>query len=207
MTVTPHPNPPPQGGRELAQFNPPPQGGAVTTYTPTIAYQLRDIHGLDPIPWWPPALGWWLLALGLILTLKLAWRFLPHLHSRTLTELAWRWDASRELHALRSQAHTQASYLTAKELSELLRRIAMARHGRAACAGLTGMAWLAWLESQDPAGYAWTKHGKLLLFAPYAPPERANADLPRLVELLDATKAWILTQPQPSKPQESTTHV
>lgn len=31
--------------------------------------QLRDIRGLDAVSWWPPAPGWWIGALLLLLTL------------------------------------------------------------------------------------------------------------------------------------------
>ena len=55
------------------------------------------------------------------------------------------------------------------ELSELLKRIAMARHGRVACAGLQGQAWLDWLSAQDPNGFDWRQHGQPLIHAPYAP--------------------------------------
>lgn len=169
---------------------------STTNYTTTVAYQLRDIRGLDPVSWWPPALGWWLVTFGLFFSLWLTRRFLPHLHSRTLSQLAWTWEARRELRTLRKRAYTQATYVTAKELSEILRRIAMARCGRAACAGLTGAAWLDWLKTHDPTGYAWTERGQLLLLAPYAPPQQAAAELPQLLELLDATATWATNKSQ-----------
>jgi hypothetical protein len=167
----------------------------------TFAYQLRDIHGLDPVPWWPPALGWWILAAWIIISLWLVRRYLPKLHSQLLAELAWRWDAARQLRKLRLKARNQPTYATAKELSELLRRIAMARYGREICAGLTGHAWLDWLTQHDPAGYAWNDHGKMLLTAPYAPPEQARVNAQQIWELLDATHAWLKRNPHHEEPQ------
>jgi hypothetical protein len=48
----------------------------------------------------------------------------------------------------------------ATEFSELLRRIAMARHGRTACAGLHGEDWLAWLTEHDPKGFDWRRDAR-----------------------------------------------
>ena len=31
--------------------------------TPDPLAQLRDIHLPEPVSWWPPALGWWLVAM------------------------------------------------------------------------------------------------------------------------------------------------
>ena len=38
--------------------------------------QLRDIHSPEAIPVWPPALGWWLLALMALICAILITRFL-----------------------------------------------------------------------------------------------------------------------------------
>ena len=45
---------------------------------PELVTQLRDIRGLDPVSWWPPATGWWLLAalcIGLVVALVYLVRF------------------------------------------------------------------------------------------------------------------------------------
>jgi hypothetical protein len=160
--------------------------------------QLRDIHGIQGVPWWPPGPGWWLIA-GTILTLGyLAWRFRTSLRLRipplpVFTVGSWRWDAARKLRDLRKRAAAQDIKLTASEISELLRRIAMARLGRAACAGLTGEDWLAWLAGNDPKGFDWVREGRLLLEAPYAPPGRPG-DANALVRLLDAAYEWVAAE-------------
>ena len=103
---------------------------------------------------------------------------------------SWRWDAARRLRDLRKRAVGQEGKQTAGELSELMRRIAMARFGRDACAGLTGKDWLEWLRDKDPTGFDWPRQGLLLLEVPYAPP----GDLSRSAELLgliDAAYDWV----------------
>jgi len=163
------------------------------------AYQLRDIHGLDPAPWWPPAIGWWLLLFGLILTLYLWWRYAPRLKIPALSGLSWRWDASRRLRELRRRIGKQESKQSAAELSELLRRIAMARFGRDLCAGLSGEAWLQWLYENDPQGYDWTQEGQLLLSMPYAPPGQGQEYDAQLRELVDAAQNWITREEHPKE--------
>ncbi len=170
---------------------------------------LRDIRGIEGIPWWPPADGWWML-LGAMALIGLAlWHWRAFLRLRVpipgITLGSWRWDAAAALRDLRRRARAgQDPKDTAGELSELLRRIAMARLGRPACAGLAGEDWLAWLAANDPRGFPWHERGRLLLDAPYAPPRRAeDPGLSKpLAELMDAAYFWV-SAPVPRRPKAS----
>jgi len=162
------------------------------------AEQLRDIHGIQDVPWWPPAPGWWLLAGAILLLGVLAWRFRTALRLRIpplpVFHLgSWRWDAARQLRALKARASSQDLKQTAGELSELVRRIAMARLGREACAGLTGESWLSWLAGNDPKGFDWSDRGRLLLEAPYAPPG-AQGFGQDILTLIDAAHEWVAAE-------------
>ena len=111
--------------------------------------QLRDIRGLDPVSWWPPGPG--LVAhshRGDIADPCLVW----WRDQRQRYPLgSWQKDAQRRLRALRRRLEEWDPKTVAGELSELLRRIAMARYGREACAGLVGNEWLEWLQARDPS--------------------------------------------------------
>jgi hypothetical protein len=153
--------------------------------------QLRDIRGLDPVSWWPPALGWWLIAIAVtLLTLALVW----WRDQRQRYPLgSWQKDAQRRLRALRHSLEEWDPKTVAGELSELLRRIAMARYGREACAGLVGNEWLEWLQERDPSEFDWHGQGRLLLELPYAPtgtPEQSDS----LRQLIDATQRWVFAK-------------
>ena len=157
--------------------------------------QLRDIHGIQGVPWWPPGPGWWLLAVAVLALIYLAWRFRTPIRLRIppvpfFTVGSWRWDAARQLRDLRARAGTQDSKQIAGELSELMRRIAMARLGRDACAGLTGDDWLTWLRGNDPKDFDWPQQGRLLLEVPYAPPgDRGRSQ--ELTRLIEAAYGWV----------------
>ncbi|MCB2262386.1 MAG: DUF4381 domain-containing protein [Candidatus Thiosymbion ectosymbiont of Robbea hypermnestra] len=157
--------------------------------------QLRDIHGIQGIPWWPPGPGWWLLTLAVLALAFLIWRFRAKLRLRLpplpfFTLGSWRWDAARRLRDLRKRAEGQDGKQTAAELSELLRRIAMARLGRDACAGLAGQDWLDWLRNNDPQGFDWPQQGRALLEIPYAPPGNPR-QTQELLALIDAAYDWV----------------
>lgn len=165
--------------------------------------QLRDIHGIQGVPWWPPGPGWWMVTASLLALAFLAWRFRPQLRLRIpplpfFTVGSWRWDAARHLRDLRKRVGTQDGKQTAGELSELLRRIAMARLGRDACAGLTGEEWLAWLGVNDPKGFDWPQQGRVLLDAPYSPPGPLSRSQ-ELLALIDAAYDWVEVQDRKKK--------
>lgn len=169
--------------------------------------QLRDIQGIGGAPWWPPATGWWLLLATLVVVgfALYHWRFILRLRVPIpgITLGTWRWDAAASLRSLRRRAHEgQDPKQTAGELSELLRRIAMARWGRESCAGLHGDDWLAWLAAKDPAGFPWVQRGRLLVTAPYAP--RGALGERDLLALIDATFVWV-SAPDP-KPARAPRH-
>lgn len=149
---------------------------------------LRDIHGIDPASWWPPALGWWLVLLGVGLTVYLiSWL----LEQRRLYPLGrWQKDAHRRLLRLKKLLKSAPTKEVASELSELLRRIAVARCGRLKVAAMTGQAWLAWLHNNDKSGFDWQENGQLLLELPYAPPGR-ETDRAKVARLIDAAIHWV----------------
>ena len=138
------------------------------------ALPLRDLHLPEAIGWWPPAPGWWVLfALVLAGLGYLAWRWY----------LAWRFNAPRR-YALRELSRYEAEYLEhrnpvtlGKQLSELLRRAMLAYAPREDVAGLTGEAWLAWLDEGMSVPYFHTEGGKSLLNLPYRDPGGDFSDI------------------------------
>ena len=135
---------------------------------------LRDLHLPDPVSWWPLALGWWLviavLFFGIGWLLLRAWR-------------QWRFNAPRR-YALQAVAAVENEYRShrdpvrlSKELSQLLRRGMLAYAPRSEVAGLTGEAWLRWLDQGLPVPYFHTQGGKSLLQLPYRNPEDSFDDI------------------------------
>ena len=97
---------------------------------------LHDIITPPPVPWWPPAPGWYVLAaVVLIVVLVLALRFRHR----------WRANAYRRV-ALRTLE--SASDLAA--IAYVLRRTALAESSRSEIAALSGNAWVDWLASRSP---------------------------------------------------------
>lgn len=124
---------------------------------------LRDIH-LPPAPgWWPPAPGWWGL-LGLLLLLAISLFLLIRRTRRS----AYRRQALRQLAALETdQQLSPAELLTA--LSALLRRAVLCAFDRKSCAGLSGEAWLQFLDRGFRDAPFSTGPGRCLEQGPYQP--------------------------------------
>ena len=134
---------------------------------------LRDLHLPDAVGWWPLAPGWWMLLTAVILLLGWAgfraWR-------------RWQGNAPRR-YALRELAKCEKAYAEhgnavqlASDLSALLRRGMLAYAPRDEVAGLTGEAWLQWLDRGMPLPYFQTEAGRSLLTLPYRDPKKDASD-------------------------------
>lgn len=154
---------------------------------------LRDIQGLDQISWWPLAIGWWVI-LGLIVVglIILAFMWLK----KRKYKRSWQYSAYANLQHIKEQllnlddAQTRQHKELLDQLSIELRKIAMSTTSRKSCAGLTGKAWLGWLQQHDPLGFAWEQQGELLIFAQYQPSLNIKAR-PEMLRLISAAMEWV----------------
>ncbi len=140
--------------------------------------QLRDIHGAPEAPFWPPAPGWWALALVTLLLLALG-----------LRALVRRWRVRRRRQALLERLGSlrlrhdptlePQAWLAA--LNRLLKVTAMHAAPEAGPASLQGEAWVAFLGAEgDPDAF------RALASGPYEPAPKFDD---RAVE--SAAREWI----------------
>ena len=128
---------------------------------------LRDLHRPDPVGWWPLAPGWWLLLATLAMLLIWLAVVLRSRHRRG----AARRHAVRALQRLeRRYAADGDAVQLAIGLSALLRRAMLAYAPRATVAGLTGAAWLEWLDSGLGEPLFTAGAGRALIDLPYRRP-------------------------------------
>ncbi|WP_051357108.1 DUF4381 domain-containing protein [Azorhizobium doebereinerae] len=166
---------------------PPPPGAPALTLDPSAAdplLALRDIHLPPPVPFWPPAPGWWMLAVLLVLLALLA----AALEWRRRQTLGYR--ALRELDAI---AADTARYGDARAVGAaaavLVRRILLTRADHPGAAVLTGDGWQAFL-GQGKSGLP-QEVGRFLSIAPYLPPAAPEATAMDRAALVRALKRWI----------------
>lgn len=135
---------------------------------------LRDIHTPDPISWWPPAPGWWMLAVLLLLGVAAIWAYIRYRHRR------------RALYALQDRIQVLASELDQadinQQLSILLRRACISFFPRAEVASLTGDDWLNFLNQHTRNAFN-EQHAALLTESIYQ--QSSNIDRESLRDLAD----------------------
>lgn len=147
---------------------------------------LRDIH-LPPEPGvWPPAPGWWLLGV-VVLTgfCWLGWRGLQALQRYLLYR---RVAKQLKIICARFEESGSEQQLTA-EISRLLRRAALREQPRQNVAGLTGSAWLDFLDSGSDTDEFSNGPGRCLVTVPYGAAEK-TVDSEGLVDLV---RRWLRT--------------
>lgn len=146
---------------------------------------LKDIHlPAHGVSIWPLAPLWWLLiALGVLGVLALVWYVWkrpaqPHYQKNDI--------ALQALADLQTQYNQQPLELL-REVSVLIRRIALTRFGRHRIAGLTGTAWLEFLDKTSGQAVFQQRYAAYVTASPY----QANADLSDLQGFLQAVRHWI----------------
>ncbi len=147
------------------------------------ALQLRDIH-LPPEPgFWPPAPGWWILVILLIVLL--VWAARTALRHYRLRRQRQRILAM--LDELEQDTNTVTPQRIAR-ISSLLRRLALMHYPRQQVAALTGTDWLCFLDESGGNGRFSHGPGQVLASGPYQSTLPSDLDIGALSVLL---RDWI----------------
>ncbi len=143
--------------------------------------QLKDVH-LPAVPdWWPLSVfgyGFILFVLVVLICSGL------YLMKKWLRGRARR-KALKQINIYKNTPRVNNTK-TIANLSILLRRVALAYYPRHEVAGLTGAAWLEFLDKTGETEIFTKEIGDLLLYAPYQ--KKADADYS---ELLNTIELWI----------------
>lgn len=142
---------------------------------------LRDIHLPPAPPWWPPAPGWWLLLATLVAGIAFYFWWRRRVRGSALM------DAQLVLLELRGRAPDGDVRVLLQDLSVLLRRLAVSRFPRREIAGVTGEAWLEFLDRPLSGRPFSTGPGRILLDGPY----RRNLQGVEITPLLDLCGEWL----------------
>ncbi|MFO7605830.1 MAG: DUF4381 domain-containing protein [Desulfurivibrionaceae bacterium] len=141
--------------------------------------QLRDIHLPEPVGWWPPAPGWWLLGIMVLVLAAVAARYLVRYISRG----RFRREARRELSNLAGNLAGMDDRQLVEQLNTLLRRVAIRAYGRETVSPLVGGRWLEFLNRKGDTDRFTAGPGRVLGDGHYRPEIKADAE--RLVPLVE----------------------
>ncbi len=143
--------------------------------------ELRDIHLPAEPSWWPPAPGWWILALLAIAVIF--WCIV--LLRRRLSLRRWQKQILGELDRIDAGAESaKHAPIVISELSQLLRRASRLVDVNAS--SLRGNAWLGFLDSILGGDEFSNGPGRNLLDGPYQ--REAHVDVK---PLLDLVRRWL----------------
>ena len=144
---------------------------------------LKDIHLPPPVSLWPPAPGWWILALLLISTLFIGgvWLYRKYKKRKPRTEAL---RILKDLEILYRNSHDEVVSL--RNLSNLLRRTALTFYDNDSVASLQGSSWLEFLDKTGKTNEFSQGVGKVLGNEVFQ--QKVNPDMNALFPLV---KKWI----------------
>jgi len=131
---------------------------------------IRDIHLPDSALWWPPAPGWWIV---FILLVVIGFGF--YIYKKTYFNRKLKKNIKLELSQYYLDfENTSNAQLLIQQLSALLRRVALYRFKELSVAKMQGNEWLEFLDSTLPDEQSKqhlfkTGTGKIFLEGPYQP--------------------------------------
>jgi hypothetical protein len=139
---------------------------------------LRDIHLPAPIETWPPAIGWWLLAvIGVIACIAIIYALWRYWRANQ-----YRREAMAQLRQLREQ-HAGASSDYLYHYTTLLKRVALTHYPRAKVAALTGEAWVAFLDETCGSREFSMGAGQVLIQGQYQAPALLDEKLDEEIDI------------------------
>ncbi|MDH5229812.1 MAG: DUF4381 domain-containing protein [Gammaproteobacteria bacterium] len=122
---------------------------------------LRDIHEPMDVSWWPPAIGWWILAIFIVLILVLFLRWFRRYRRRLKPHVM-----KEFLYIRADYRDNQNTSLALSRLSILLKRW-LRVHSKEQVNGLQGDQWLEYLDQFTPTQAFTRGPGQLLKYGPY----------------------------------------
>jgi hypothetical protein len=150
---------------------------------------IRDLHLPEAISWWPLAPGWYVV----IALLLVVFIYLVRLYLQYRSRGAARRHAVRELARLTADFEKHGNAVAfSSDMSELLRRTMLAYAPRSEVAGLTGDAWLEWLDRDLDQPRFQGDTGRKLLELPYRRPDDELSGLD-LVDVVAAVRQRLAT--------------
>jgi Domain of unknown function (DUF4381) len=161
--------------------------GATPT-DPTSLENLYDIVMPLPVPWWPPAPGWYVVG-GVVLVLAM---WAGWMGWKRWQAAAYRRAALTELQRLKDRAADGAQRESAlRELPELVKRTALAAFPRQQVASLSGASWLEFLDRTGHTDAFTHGQGKLLPALGYDPHAASRLETQDVEALYRVISRWI----------------
>lgn len=152
----------------------------------TLLSEMRDLHEPESVATWPPAPGWWLVAV-IFLVLLILFYIKAVRYNR---KRAYRREALHQLMLAREAYRTSGDGSRyAQEILEVTKRAALTAYPSDSqrIAGLHGAAWLKFLDSTCPICKFDSEEGRGLVAAAYS----HTADPSALYQCHNQAKLWI----------------
>lgn len=164
---------------------------------PTSLDNLHDILMPDPVPWWPPAPGWWWVTgfAALAFSILLVRGFIRWQHNRYRREALGVLSGLEA--AMQDPARRPAALL---ELAGVLKRTALTAYPREQVASLTGPAWFSFLDDTGRETRFSKGIGETIEHAVHDPRTVAALDQGRTDELVAQVRQWITSHRVPPAP-------